>query len=94
MLVNCEWRSSRRFKVLLFPDKERGSGEDRDRLIFIQSLFSVETKCLWLQQHIKSGSLGMEGVATLLNISGLGTKKLTDEAEEMFLDVPHGLGGV
>ena len=37
----------------------------------------VETKYLWLQQQIKSGSLEMDGVATVLNISDLGTKKLT-----------------
>jgi hypothetical protein len=37
----------------------------------------VETKYLWPQQQIKSGSLEMDGVATVLNISDLGTKKLT-----------------
>eukprot|EP00435_Cladocopium_sp_Y103_P050408 s1657_g15.t1 len=36
----------------------------------------VDTKFLWLQQKIKEGDLEMDGVATVLNISDLGTKKL------------------
>eukprot|EP00435_Cladocopium_sp_Y103_P007835 s2794_g2.t1 len=36
----------------------------------------VDTKFLWLQQKIKEGDLDMDGVATVLNISDLGTKKL------------------
>ena len=37
----------------------------------------METKYLWLQQQIKGGAIEMDGVATVLNISDLGTKKLT-----------------
>eukprot|EP00435_Cladocopium_sp_Y103_P050137 s2990_g15.t1 len=36
----------------------------------------VDTQYLWLQQKIKTGDLCMDGVATVLNISDLGTKKL------------------
>ena len=37
----------------------------------------VETKYLWLQQMIKDTVISMHGIATLLNMSDLGTKKLT-----------------
>eukprot|EP00435_Cladocopium_sp_Y103_P030225 s3061_g7.t1 len=37
----------------------------------------VETKYLWLQQCVKLGMLEIEGVATLLNVADIGTKKLS-----------------
>ncbi|CAL1135832.1 unnamed protein product [Cladocopium goreaui] len=37
----------------------------------------IETKYLWLQQCVKLGMLTMTGVATLLNVADIGTKKLS-----------------
>ena len=37
----------------------------------------IETKYLWLQQCVKLGILTMTGVATLLNVADIGTKKLS-----------------
>ena len=44
----------------------------------------VETKFLWLQQEVKRGTMSMEAVPTLLNISDIGTKALS-RARRCFL---------
>lgn len=47
----------------------------------------METKYLWLQQQIKGGAIEMDGVATVLNISDLGTKKLTKVRRRFLMDL-------
>ena len=37
----------------------------------------IDAKFLWVQQRLKEGAMTMEGVPTLLNVSDIGTKRLT-----------------
>lgn len=37
----------------------------------------IDAKYLWLQNKVKAGELEMDGVATVLNVADINTKKLT-----------------
>jgi len=44
----------------------------------------IDAKYLWLQSKVKSGDLEMDGVATVLNVADISTKKPT-KASRSFL---------
>lgn len=86
------------FLVFGLLDEKECPSKNRDGFFKLQSfqaelgagrLKHVETKYLWLQQQIKGGAIEMDGVATVLSISDLDTKKLTTLS-----DVPDWFGGI
>ena len=53
----------------------------------------MDVKFLWLQKAVRDGLMTIESVATPVNVSDLGTKKLSRQ-RRLFPDVSHGHGAL
>ena len=73
-------------------DQKRRGGQNCFRFVRLPSICTtarrwqehIDAKYLWLQDKVKAGDLEMEGVATVLNVADINTKKLA-KARRSFL---------
>ena len=85
LFVARVWQFLTREKVKSTAITDSSSCRAFSQRMGVGRLKHIDTKYLWMQQTIRDELMDLEGVATLLNVADLGTKKLSRARREFLM---------